>query len=357
MKDTINIKEQIFNSSFALNSLWLWLGFGIFLILIGLYIYASRIIPLKRKELIDKGFIKNLEYYIAYVPSDDSKAWHHIVAGVCTSIGICLVIGVGIAALIVCQDHDGMDFHHVIFESSGLVFAIFISGISFWTLWQTKKIEHLQGFNVSDLSALLKHLNKEIKRIIDDYNSKNNKRALDYHRFFLITSNPFLGLLSYPNDEDTQNFLGSLESLKTIKVIEQSNKNTDKFRIEIVCVDEEHMKIFHTEFYSNREKKQNNNGKKKNNDLSDEVKEKIQKANSITENLLKEYNGHNIITRVKEVPKFPQFAIVGNKVFEFTLEARSPFTEVTETHIVVDRKRADMYEKTFYLLKNTLSKL
>jgi len=356
--DTTIIVEPIFNVSSALESLWWWLGLGFFLLIVGIYVYISRIVPLKKKELSDKGFLRNLEYYIAYVPSDDSKAAHHIVAGVCTSIGFCIVLGICIAAVVIYRDHGGIDFHHIIFESAGLVFAFLISGISFWTLWQTKKIEHLQGFNVTDLTSLLKLLNKEVNRIAADYDSKHHKKALDYHRFFLITANPFLGILSYPDDDDTNSFLGSLNRLKTIKVIEKSNQNTDKFKFEIICANKENMKDFHLDFYSKREINQNKFETVENIELPKETKEKIENANVITENLLEEfaYDSHSIVTRVNSVPKFPQFAIIGNTVFEFTLETTSPFTEVTETHIVVDRKRADMYEETFKLLKKTLDK-
>lgn len=332
---------------------WLWVIVGVGLTIYGFYIYTSKIVPLRKKEVSDKGFKRNLEYYIAYVPSQESKASHHIVAGACLSLGICIIFGIVVATVIMWIDNPGIHYHHIIFEAGGFAFAVLISLISFWTLWQTKKIEHLQGFDVSDLTALLKHLNKEILRIASDYDAKHHKKAQDYHRFLLVTTNPFLGLLSYPDDEDTNGFLGSLNRLKMIKIAENADKddknNSKKFRFEILCADETRMEEFHKEFFL----------KKEGSVVTEELKEKINHNTALTEDYLKQFmtpETPDIVHRRKEIPKFPQFAIVGNMVFEFTLEARAPFTEVTETHIVMDRKRCDMYEETFKLLKMTLPK-
>ncbi len=310
-----------------------WIILGTVLTVIGIYYYIFKIWLKNRIDFKDKGFFRNISNIIAYVPTNNSKELPHIIAGVFLTFGLSILIGLFTSLIINRIDSNELNFHGVFITTAGFVFGIIISTLSFWTLWQTKKIEHLQGYKITQFLSLIDNLNKELEIVINDY--RDNKHSVKrHHRFFLITTNPFLGLLSFPDKKETESFIGKLNELKTI--IQRNSKGTSgSFRFEIICASLSKMDDFHKFFFGNNQ-------------------DKINEINTETEKLLSNFENFSILTRKSEIPQFPQFAIVGNTIFEFTLDARAPHTEVSETYVVTDRARCEMYEKTFELLKNSL---
>lgn len=318
-------------------SFWFWIG-----LLLTIYSLLSyrKIWQTHKKDLHEKSFLKSLEYIISHIPSSESRPWKHVKAGMSFCIGICLLGGSTIGVVF---NNQNINVHALSITAAGLVFAVLISFISFWTLWQTKRIEHIQGYRITHFRSLITKLNEEMKYLVSDYAVANEKNAQDHHRFLFITTNPYLGYLSFPNEEPTEEFKNLFHSLvdhvRESLVSQASNHN--QIRVEIVCGNLRALHKFHLDFYNGKP-----DGVAKAKKATREIEARFKSINDMTQG--------KVLRRVRNIPRSPQFAIVGNTLFDFTLDARAPYTEISETNIVADRKRCDIYTHTFNLLRDSL---
>jgi len=97
---------------------------------------------------------------ISHVPNEKDPALPHILAGVFACLGICLLLGVLVASLL--SGNQNVNSHNIALTTGALVFAVLISTVSFWTLYQNAskrcKVHSLTAFRLSSL-VLLNKLN------------------------------------------------------------------------------------------------------------------------------------------------------------------------------------------------------
>lgn len=315
-------------------SFLIFIIFGVTLFLIGCILYFY-IWKKNKDELPDsKNWRKSLSYIISFTPSGD--VLKPIIAGVFVTVGLGLAIGYSIGYFL---NSINFTYHSSAVTVSSGLFSVFIALITFWTLNQTKKIEHQQGHKIVEFKTLINRLNDEISKLEKSFRNDYKNDAQYFHRLYYITDHPFFGAMSYPDEDATKDLQLNLEKIK--KIIKY-NKET-KFKFEIICCNLGGITKFITEYY--------------NSVTPDAIKtEKIKTAIEFFESNIEEYTHLKIATRVNDVPTFPQFMIIGNTLFEFIIEAKNPQTQIVETQVITDKKRCDIYIKTFELLKDRLAK-
>lgn len=307
------------------------IGIGLALIGILFYIFLWN---KKKHDLPDKTFFRAISYLIAYTPK--TSALLHIIPGLLITIGIGIFVGYGLGY---CTSEKVFSINSSAITISSLVFATLTAAITFWTLNQTKKLEHQQGYSITDFQSLIRELNAEIEWLDKNFKKIHKRKAQYFHRLYFITNNPFLGMLSFPDEDFTTDFINNLRKLKDI--VKDSNGNSE-FKFEIICGNEYCINLFHQDFYS----------------LANAADSYIKTANEQFKSYISEFeiSGDHILTRVSDVPEYPQFVIIGNKIFDFTLKAKTPYSQISETKVTIDSERCELYIKTFELLKSSLPK-
>ncbi len=284
-----------------------WLVAGIACFGIGLIIYA-RLLGENKNKLKLLPVWERVVALVSYIDSDSYNrptAKKHIIAGVSVCIGLCLLIGVGVSELpFVTCDYGA---HGTVLTAAGLTFGILISVISFWTLWQTKKIENLQGAYIPGFKKLAEDLAVAIKKVNEHF-VNNGCSASEGHRLIFITINPYFGVLSFLNDPIEVSFR---EALRAAAENVSRSQGSTKFSMAILCGSISTIENFNRCFFQSKFPSMAN---------ADRVA-KILDANKRTFAFLDELNikaGTQVVFQGEHIPDL-QFAIVGNSVFEFFL--------------------------------------
>jgi hypothetical protein len=317
----------------------IWVNAGLLLVLAALMTYVL-IYFFYRNSLLGVPLRGKLSYLISRVPDEDSPAWPHVLGGVLMCLGFCLLVGSYVALMpFVSADFNR---HSTALTAGGLMFAVLISAVSFWTLWQTKKIEQIQGSNVGSFRELIEMMVRDMESLSDDFRANNN-RVREHHRVFLVTTNPYFGKLSFPFDKVTQKFEDAMShNAKHVKS-SSSPDRTEGFQMEVLCGDLSAIVKFHQIFYR---------GKGEVVAATDD--NQVVKASQDTEAFIRRLNedaGCEIVHRAQRVPK-TQFAIIGNVVYEFILEAPGFQSEIHRARRIGDKVACDRFLETFRLLKD-----
>lgn len=307
---------------------------GILLVFMSAYLYYFKIWKINRSNLPNgDNFKKSIEYIISYSPF--AKVIHHILAGISLFAGLGLIFGYGLGLYL--RDSD-LAFHSGAISISSAIFSVLTAMITFWTLNQTKKIDLQQGYRINDFKSLISHMNKQISWVHDSYIREYNRSAQEFHRVFIITEHPFFGTMSFPDDNATLELKSNFRKLKDIL---QHDKDS-KFIFQIVCGNTNCIESFINNYHESIN--------------DEEIKsKKVISAKKFFESEIKQFSDLGVVSRKQKIPTFPQFAIIGNNVYEFIIQAESPQTEIIETHVVMDRNKCKLYIETFNLLKDSLS--
>jgi hypothetical protein len=279
---------------------------------------------------------------VSHLPSDGNvrpSPKKHIIAGVSICMGVCLLVGVGISQLPFVEPH--YDAHGTALTAAGLTFGILISVISFWTLWQTKKIESLQGAYTPGFKKLTLDLAVAIEELHGDFVAHGNSASMG-HRVILITKNPYFGLLSFFDDAIERRFRTAL--CTAAEDVSRSH-GTNKFTMVVLCGNKQIFEDFNREFFESKLPNLN----KIDRDA------KISDANQRTQGLLTELDtkaGEQVVFQGANIPDI-QFAIVGHTVFEFILlEPRSgSITGIAGARKIEDGLVCGRFLKQYELIK------
>ncbi|MGE5340684.1 MAG: class I SAM-dependent methyltransferase [Candidatus Omnitrophota bacterium] len=327
----------------------IWMIIGIFFLSIGLGRYRK---IWKTHESLGSFLYlkpglnwKKFEATISVLPDENKdKPWSQIVSGMITSFAICMIIGSFMALLF--SKNLNTNIHSFALTTASLFFGVLISFISFWTLWQTKRIEKQTGDIIHGFKELVEALSHELRELVKDFYD-NQGIAKKYHRVYFITTNPFFGMLSERLKKNVElEFKQALEAVADCVSLSRDSEN--QFVFKIICGDDTALKNFHNDFYSfiaDRERKKN-------------VVEKI--SSKVSDGLLSLENraGQQIFTRLREVPP-TQFMIIGNIIYEWIIEAdgKEEYSEVFDTSKKDDTRTCQKYIKTFEALQRLSSKL
>ncbi len=317
------------------NSFPYLIGLGFIFFAIGIILYGI-IWKNNKSELPDSvSWKKSIPYIISFTPS--GKPIMPILAGIFTTLGLGYTIGYSIGYLYLSNSLDFI-YHSRVIAVSSSIFSVCIALITFWTLNQTKKIDHQQGHKITEFNTLINKLNIELKRIESSFRNEYKYDKQSFHRVYFITNHPFFGTMSYPDKDFTIEFLNNLRTLRDLK---RGDAKKQEFEFHILCNDKNAITTYIEDYFSTIN--------------PEEIRlEKIAEAVNRFELNIRDYVELNIVERFPNIPDFPQFMIIGNTLFEFIIEAASPSTQIIETQVVTDRKRCEIYIKTFELLRDVL---
>ena len=281
---------------------------------------------------------RSLVDLFSHLPVAETGPAAHVVAGASLVSGLALLSAIFLA--------DGLGengrFFEITMASAGLFIAVSFSFVTIWTLWQTRRLDFQAGYKIFDFLDLIKKLNHELDVLIDSYVNVYAGRAQPFHRVYLVTTEPFLGSLSYKKSRETDIFRGHLEKLSTLRADSlRVNNGDEKFHFHVVCGDHNTIQKFHESFYrcSSTPLEEVRRGAERANKDIDRFNEVVQEA-----------GGVGPFYRSNRVPPV-QFMVIGNKLFEFTLESQGSMSEIFNTQVVFDTRFCKNYIETFDILR------
>ncbi|HVF58885.1 MAG TPA: hypothetical protein VNJ70_03620 [Thermoanaerobaculia bacterium] len=314
---------------------WIAMWIGALCIVIGLAGY-NWLYWRARGDFSGFAFRETIAQLVSHLPDDDSAAWPHILSGVALTVGVSLVSGFAIEGF--AAQFDGRVPTGTGATLAGIIFGAEIGAISFWTLWQTKRIERGQGQMVHGFSALATAMSREMKFLWEELERSSWVPQAD-HRFLLVTTNPWFGMLSSPHSKSTTEFREGLERLAHA-VTSCKNSKPRGFTFGILMGDAERLKEFHELYFS---------------DLSGAAKDAAvqgatDKLNGLIDTLLKYGVDRDNIKEKVSVPAF-QFAVIGGVVFEFILDTVGGTTEVHRARMLRERVLCERFVQTYRVLE------
>lgn len=285
---------------------------------------------------------KSLIDIFSHLPDPSTGPAVHVLGGACAVTGTSLLAATMVADILTPPDQ----FVANLVSVTGLFIGIAFSLITLWTLWQTRRIDYQAGYRIHDFYDLIHQLNLEVARLIESFNEVYGGRAQPFHRVYLVTTQPFLGSLSYPNKKATLRFRQNLRTLVDIRYeslrSKREGKNPGAFEFHVLCGDRQAIREFHKEFC-----KHDPAALRKAQESADEVNNDLCALDARFGTI----DDPGPFYRVRRVPPV-QFMIVGNKLFEFTLEAQKSRSEIFNTQVVHDTRFCKNYIETFDVLRD-----
>ena len=319
---------------------WMFFGIGAFSTLIGLYLCYRMYQRLSEKN----GFFNDLPRLISHVPHSTITAKNHIWAGVFLFSGVSMMAGMACAKIFSAD----MNLQGYMATSAGLGLGILTLALSFWTLYQTKKLERLQGENINRFDELIASITDRIKTLIDKYD-ENRDKSSSLFRVYLVTNNPYFGVNSYRGKRVTLDYKNAFDRLADrIKAFRQSTSSTvpgQGFKLKVICADCENVAQFNSHYYTTEKQAEHT------------------LANCLTEEFiteLKEAAGDNCFIRIPMPIAEVQFAVIADTVYEFILTApndhqsKARGSDIKYTTRIEDRVVADRFERYMVFLENLI---
>ncbi|HEX8624696.1 MAG TPA: hypothetical protein VF782_06420 [Allosphingosinicella sp.] len=305
---------------------------GLLAIAFTIYAYLCwKNLPILESQRTPRTFVD----LFSHLPVTESGPAPHVIAGASLLTGLSLLVGIFLA------DRMGEEerFFEITIASAGLLIAVSFSFVTIWTLWQTRRIDFRAGYKIFDFLDLIKKLNLELDALTKSYVEVYDKRAQPFHRVYLVTTEPFLGSLSYKDLPAQKAFRNHLEELSKLRAQSlRSKANGDQtFEFHVVCGDAETILKFHREFYNGA------------NQPVEEIERAAKEANQDIarfNQMVQEAGGEGPFYRTNRIPPV-QFMVIGNKLFEFTLESQGSMTEIFNTQVVFDTRFCRNYIETF----------
>ena len=317
-------------------AVWIAMWSGAFCILIGLVGY-NWLYWQARADLSGLTFRETLGQLFSHLPDDSSAAWPHILSGVSLAVGVSLVGGFaleGFAAQFDSRVPTGIGA-----TLAGSIFGAEIGAVAFWTLWQTKRIERGQGVMVLGFSALITAMSREMNSLWNEI-EQSQWIPQSHHRFLLVTTNPWFGMLSHPSATATIEFK---EKLARLALATQNCRATNgpPFRFGILMGNPERVRAFHENYFTHLTDEAAR---------SDAVDTADKKLDGFVRELVQAGAYDSDIMRKASVPAF-QFAVIGGVVFEFILDTVDGATEVRRARILRERLLCERFVQTYGVLR------
>lgn len=314
-----------------------WLVVGFVLTVLGLATYL-RLYFVHVKSFTGLRLRQVFYQLVSHVPDDDRSAGLHILAGVMFTCGVAFVLGGTVVTMpFVTGDADN---NSLFLTTAGFVFGVEISILSFWTLWQTRRIEQNQGSDIASFTGLISGLAEDMEQLLGDLKARNFS-ATSYHRIYLVTTNPFLGELSFPREDSTIRFGNALRNAARWVAESSHGGSTEGLDFQILCGDVQAIGRFHEGFFGT---------------LNQPVKSSDPRVSTATAKVekglqdLESEAGKKVVHRLKSVPPV-QFAVVGHSVFEFLIDSQGSQSEIQKARRIRERVMCDRFVETFKILK------
>lgn len=291
---------------------------GLVLVVVGVFCYtwAARD---GWDDLRSRPWLGKIADIVSHLPRDVTPAWPHVLGGVTFFSGASLALAGSVAHAFALGRHYAMEF-------AGFLFAAAIAVISFYTLWQTRRIDLRIGTEIETFRALVEKLTRDARKLYDASFDGNGTFTNAQLRFLLVTKNPLFGQLTFPGEKITEDFKNALVELAT--------RVPQGVSLGIVCADEPTLTAFHEQYFK---------------DKGASAATKTENANSETTAFLDEITrkaGRCVIRRVTDVPPI-QFAVIGNRTYEFFLETTDGSTDIQRSQQIDEGRTARRFAEFF----------
>ena len=277
---------------------------------------------------------------ISHIPDKSSGPGVHVLSTVLAIVGT--------AVFLTTLGLDAFSERYSVVEIvaiAGFFVTCAFSTIAVWTLWQTRRLAFESGYQISDFHDLVTVIGTELYRLDESFSKKKDGKAHDVHRVYLVSTQPFLGQLSFPKDEAAKNFREALTRCIRCASDCATNSEQDQFRFHLICGSQTRIHKFHENYFGKAEV-----------DLVEKANKECEDSISAFEDIISSCTEKNAsITRVDNVPNI-QFMVVGNKLFEFTLDSGNSLTEIFNTQVITDNRYCLRYIEYYDFMKSHLSK-
>jgi hypothetical protein len=281
---------------------------------------------------------------ISHVPSPNSGPGFHVLAGTSLVGGL----SIGLATVLSDIAVPFSDFTPAVVSTASLLIGLTFSSVSLWTLWQARRLDFQAGYKIHDFHDLIARINRDLTALFESLQGVYQLRAQPYHRVYLVTTQPFLGMLSYPNSTETREFQEHFRTLArltadTIRLHKRGDSSHD-LDFQVICGDPLAIKEFHRSFYHQSARTPEELAA-----LDDSVEREIQQMSDV----IMAAGGTGPFLRTRDVPRV-QFMIIGNKLYEFTLDPGNSVTEIFNTQVLHDSRYCEAYIQNFSIMKKAV---
>lgn len=291
------------------------------------------ILKRKFKEFFaTKSFRSSLKHYFGHVPEQNDTPWLHLFLLLTVVLSVSAAAGLSIIGEVRrLPDALALELSIV-----GFVFTCSSACVTFWTLWQTHRIEYHTGYRIVGFRELIVELTRQLQLMEEQVKTSSKAGQRQTHRVLFIAPQPFFGMLSFGwNDNLYQNYEDALSRVAKLR------RRHREFVFGIICVDTIGLRTFHKDYQQGRSQ-----------EWLDESVEAAEKAIvRITEAA---GDGCEVFTRYHSTPG-TEFVVIGNRVYSFAIEAVSGQSEIHETDVKEDRRNADRHARTFKLIGDLMS--
>lgn len=196
----------------------------------------------------------------------------------------------------------------------------------------------------------IRQLTEAMKTLKDRFDE--GRRPNESYRVLFVTKNPFFGMLTYQGRTFTERFADELTALANC--LERYNKTAiltngaaidngsrrSGFDFRVICADTGLLNKFHLEVI--KEISDEASAKSLAPKMTQEVDEKLRRIDHLAGYL----SPTSVFKRVDDIPP-TQFMIIGDTLYEFTLESTRSGSDVRYADIKEDKRACDRYQETF----------
>ncbi len=285
-----------------------------------------------------RSWLKQLPSIIAHVHHRKVTLAHHIVAAIFAFSGFSLIAGFLWAKTFSSQEPTAS----YMMTNAGLALGVLTVVLAIWTLNQTMRLERLQGERIDRFDELINKITTELRDLMRRYDESRDK-ALGLFRVILVTNNPFFGVVSYRGMPVSNHFKNAFDALAD-QIKAQREQPDSGFKVKLICANSSVLAQFV--------------------DLYFEETESSEMASEAFIESLSERMGTESVVRAPIKISEAQFAVVGDVVFEFLLEApalvpdkkvrKARGSNIRATNRIEDRDAADRFERFTYFLEELI---
>jgi hypothetical protein len=264
-----------------------------------------------------RDFLGVLHQLVSYVGGAPVSALEQVIAGLLVFTGASMVGGLFCAEFL-SRRREQLSY---VVTSAGLALGALSLIFALWTLHQTRKLERLQGEKISAFDVLIDEMTKEIRKLIDVY-SGTADRSLAFLRFYLLTNNPYFGLISFPGEPRALGFRAAIADLaERVRAASQppnAGGRRAELKMRVICGDRRVVAAFNDLYFRKDQSAAKASADRESEDLIAEL----------------ERAGTKCVVRVHAELAELQYAIIGDVVFEFILESpRDPSARTRKSQI------------------------
>jgi len=331
--------------------------FSLFACLLPLFWYLHALS--KNSEILKaKGGFSAFIDLFSHIGRVEANAWGHVLPGVSIVTGTCgLLTAIVISGL---SETENISLALSVFSALTVVFFLIFE---LWVLWQTRRLAFKEGYVIYDFHTLIERITEELEKMNRDIRDKHYSDPKQFHRLYICAPHFFFGILSFPGTHLTTKYLNALKQT-CVLAKEVHDKHEASFPVKIICGDKDVISNWHEGFVP---KSDNAERASLLDELTNEHEKHLKAMASPLELNLSETSSfssrkyasgktfkHRLI-RAHEKAKV-QFMIIGNTLFEFTMNSENSSTNIYDTQVIHDQRTINAYVNQFNFIAKLVDK-